>query len=117
MEVTRPRPRTWALAGAVWGLLSMVPVAAPHWYFNELLGSATAFRIGRALMWVMPSWYAVHLIAPGGWDSGAVPAWAFFGAVALASMALGATVALALWWLTDRARASRARASHVTPRC
>ena len=117
MEVARSRARTWALGGALWGLLSMVPVVAPHWYFNELLSSATAYRIGRALMWVMPSWYAVHLIAPGGWDPGAVPAWAFFGAVALTSVALGVVGALALWWLIDRAHARRKRASHVTPRC
>ena len=105
----RSRARMWALAGALWGLVSTALVAAPHWYFNELLSSAAAYRVGRALVWTMPSWYAIRVVAPGGWDSAAVPAWAFFGGLAFASMTLGAAVALLLSWITERLPSAAAR--------
>lgn len=84
----------WALAGALWGALSLVVrgVLSDH-YFN-LLG----IRLGEALQWLMPLWWTARIDEALGimWPGGN-PA-----AILVVSTLLGAEAALALWWVVEQ---------------
>ena len=96
--------RRGALAGAAWGLASMLPMAFPHTYFG-LFG----YPLARMLRWLLPSWYAVLALAPASSVTTAMPPWLFATVLALLSAALGAVIVLLARWAV--ARVSEARAT------
>jgi hypothetical protein len=103
-EASHPRipSRAWAasaLAGALWGLVSIFAIAFPQTYFG-LLG----YPLARSLRWLLPSWYAVLALAPADSFTYAMPAWVHAGLIGTASVALGVAAALALRWASMRLR-------------
>lgn len=94
----RSSARWWALVGALWGLVSMMPATLPHYYY-ELVG----YRLGRALTWLLPSWVTVRAFEALG-IARVEPEWLLVGLVIAGAVALGTMAALVLWWLYGRGR-------------
>lgn len=88
----------WAVAGSLWGLLSLGRGLLPEQYF-ALFGSA----VGSAVQWVLPMWWVVQLDEALGQP--VLGSW--LPALYAASVLAGAGVALALWSVIERLRAVR----------
>ncbi len=96
---SRSPARRWAVAGAAWGAASVLPTAFSHAYFEAL-----GYPLARMLRWMLPSWYAAHVMSRLPGDMLAWPTWGQVTAFLVASAALGAAFALAMWWLLVRLR-------------
>lgn len=93
----------WILAGGLWGLVSSIPLLGEGLWARWL-----GFGIGSLTRWLLPSWYVALFV------QGVMPHWnyppALLAAIRagsiLAGVALGAAVALAVWWVSGRTASS-----------
>ena len=97
--VRQSRSRTWSIAGALYGVLSMLPLAYGHVYFQVL-----GYPLARALRWTLPAWYAIQAVYRLPVRARYWPTWAQVTVYAAMSVAFGVVAAMVAMTLARRVR-------------